>query len=204
MCTAGVVAPALFSRARLWSWRPHHVLQQLESSSVSSVVFPVWLIRYVALTNFGQPAKFRARVVVVLLFFSGIHNVASRNTGWSAGFCDLGIVLLCSSLSWFNRRWVSLTARFRSCGFCFFACDRLLYLMAVYVCSRQVLCKSGVHGMCVFLFYIGLHDQNIVCGGFLSFPKKICEEESKPAGWSWSASGGVKNSHDHLAAKMDT
>jgi hypothetical protein len=87
------------------------VLQQLESSSVSSVLFPVWLIRYVALTNFGKPAKFRAQVVVVLLF-TGIHNVASRNTGWSAGFCDLGILHLCSSLSWFNRRWVSLTAKF--------------------------------------------------------------------------------------------
>jgi hypothetical protein len=44
----------------------------------------------------------------------------------------------------------------------------------------QVLCKSGVHGMCVFLFYIGLHDQNIVCGGFLSFPKKI-----SPRRFSW-------------------
>jgi hypothetical protein len=40
VCTAGLVAPAPFSRARLWSWRPHHVLQQLESSCVSSVVFP--------------------------------------------------------------------------------------------------------------------------------------------------------------------
>lgn len=75
--------------------------------------------------------------------------------------------------------------------------DGKVFVVEAFVfCLRYIVVSHGC--LCVFLtsvvqkwssryvfsFSISActNDQNIVCGGFLSFPMKICEEELKPPG----------------------